>query len=281
MINKNRSLYRVLPCVLAFFLSIAWGCGKEKPPVITIAGSTTMAPMTAKLAQAYQKKNRVEIVIRMGGSHNGIKALLDGDCDIADSSAKITPKERELALRRGAVFREFLAARDIMIPIVHPSNPLTDITLDSLRKAYLGKIKDWKALGGKEGPIELVGRDVESGTHDGWEHLVQKDAGPAAGIVLKNSNSAVLAHVAHAPASLGYISYSFLNSEVKALSVNGSSPWKTGGDVKDYPLVRDLYYYVNEKNYRKEVREFLVFVLSREGQKIVHESRGIPVGEYK
>ena len=116
---------------------------------IVIKGSTTVLPIAQKVAEAYMKENPdVSITISGGGSGNGIKAIIDGTTDIADSSRFIKDKEVKLALERGAYPVPFAVAYDCIVPAVHPSNPVKNITMDQLQAIYMGKIKNWKSLGG-------------------------------------------------------------------------------------------------------------------------------------
>jgi len=83
----------LLVLALCFTASAVWA-GK-----IVIKGSTTVLPIAQKVAEAYMKQNPdVKISISGGGSGNGIKALIDGSTDIADSSRFIKPKEVKLAV---------------------------------------------------------------------------------------------------------------------------------------------------------------------------------------
>ena len=107
---------------------------------ISINGSTTVLPIAQKTAEAFMKEHPdVEISISGGGSGNGIKALIDKTTDIADSSRAITPEEIEQAKAKGANPVEFIVAFDCIVPVVHPTNPLKNITLDQLKGHLQGR----------------------------------------------------------------------------------------------------------------------------------------------
>ena len=109
---------------------------------LVIKGSTTVLPIAQKVAEAYMKENPdVKISISGGGSGNGIKALIDGTTDIADSSRFIKDKEVALAVEKGRYPVPFAVSYDCIVPVVHPSNSMKNITLDQLKDVYLGKIK--------------------------------------------------------------------------------------------------------------------------------------------
>ena len=107
---------------------------------IVIKGSTTVLPIAQKAAESYMKQNPdVKISISGGGSGNGIKAIIDGTTDIADSSRFIKGKEVKLALEKGMYPVPFRVAYDCIIPVVHPSNSMSDLTTDQLKAIYKGK----------------------------------------------------------------------------------------------------------------------------------------------
>jgi phosphate transport system substrate-binding protein len=276
---RNRPVAIMLTLALTTLaLFAATGCGRSDSAVVTITGSTTMEPLTGFLARTYREKNRANIVITAGGSHNGIKALIDGSCTIADSSARITAPELERARERGIVIKEFRIARGMIVPIVHPSNPVRNVTMQQLGRIYAGTLRSWEDLGGT-GAIEATGRDESSGTHDVWRRLVLRETPPGPGITAVASNSMVLARVAKNPGAIGYVEYAFLNTEVRALRVDGNDPAMTAeGKSSAYPLTRDLYLYTSDTCFNGETRKFIVFTLSREGQEAVRKAGFLPVG---
>ena len=132
---------------------------------IVIKGSTTVLPIAQKVAEVYMKQNPdVKISISGGGSGNGIKALIDGSTDIADSSRFIKTKEVKLAVEKGRYPVPFAVAYDCIIPVVHPSNDIKNLSMDQLKDIYMGKVKNWKEVGGPDRPIVVISRDTSSGT---------------------------------------------------------------------------------------------------------------------
>ncbi len=261
----------------ALIASISFtGCGKRDSAAVIITGSTTMELLTRSLANAYREKNSAEIIVTSGGSHNGIKALIEGSCTIADSSARISAIELEQAKKKGVVIREFAVGRGMIVPIVHLSNPVRNVSLKHLERIYSGALTDWTELGWK-GPIEAVGRDESSGTHDVWRAVVLRGAPYGAGIAAVASNSMVLAHVARTPGAIGYVEYAFLNAEVRALLVGGIDPVAVAdGRLNGYPLTRTLYLYTSETCFTGETKKFIVFALSSQGQEAIKKAGFLP-----
>lgn len=111
----------------------------------------------------------ITVSVSGGGSGNGIKALIDGTANIANSSRFIKQEEVKMAVEKGRYPVPFGVAIDAIIPVVHPSNTIADLTIEQLHDIYAGKIKNWKELGGQDRPIAVVSRDTSSGTYEVWE----------------------------------------------------------------------------------------------------------------
>ncbi len=150
--------------VLFFMANFAFGGS------IQIKGSTTVLPIAQKVAETFMKEHpEIRISISGGGSGNGIKALIDGTTDIADASRFIKIKEVKMALDKGRYPVPFAVAYDCIIPVVHPKNPVSNLTIKQLRDIYTGRIKNWKELGWVNKRIVVISRDTSSGTYEVWE----------------------------------------------------------------------------------------------------------------
>ncbi len=244
---------------------------------ISINGSTTVLPIAQKVAESFMKEHPdVKISISGGGSGNGIKALIDKTTDIADSSRQIKPEELEQAKAKGANPVEFEVAYDCIVPVVHPSNPLKNITLDQLKGLYKGEIKNWKEIGGEDKPVVIISRDTSSGTYEVWEEKVMKKERVFPGALLQASNGAVAQAISKNPNAIGYIGVGYVDKSTKALSVNGVTGSKETALNKTYPISRALYMYTPDKA-AGDVKNFLDYVLSAKGQKLVEEEGFIPL----
>ncbi|MGD9506268.1 MAG: PstS family phosphate ABC transporter substrate-binding protein, partial [Syntrophobacteraceae bacterium] len=159
---------------------------------IRMDGSTTVLPIAQKVAEAYMKEHPdVTITVSGGGSGNGIKAIIDGTTDIADSSRFIKDQEVADAVAKGTYPVPFAIAYDCIVPIVHPSNTVKDLTVDQLKGIYTGAITNWKEVGGPDMEIVVISRDTSSGTYEVWEEKVLKKERVAASALLQASNGAV------------------------------------------------------------------------------------------
>lgn len=239
---------------------------------ITITGSTTVLPIAQKAAEDFMKKHPdIRISVAGTGSGDGIKSVIDGTADIGDASREMKKKEIKLAKSKGITPKQFVVALDCIVPVVHPSNKVSDLTLDQLKKIYIGKIKNWKEVGGADMTIVAVSRDSSSGTFEVWNHKVLgKKARVRPDAQLQASNGAVAQAVAGNKNAIGYVGIGYLNDKLKGLKVGGvMASAKTAMD-KSYPIARGLNMYTRGEP-KGAVKQFIDFVLSPEGQKIVVE----------
>jgi phosphate transport system substrate-binding protein len=244
---------------------------------VVIKGSTTVLPIAQAALETYMKVHPgVNISLSGGGSGDGIKALIDKSTDIANSSREIKDKEITLAKERGVNPVAHTIAIDAIVPIVHPKNKVQGLTIDQLSQIYQGKITNWKEVGGDNLTIIVVSRDSSSGTFESWGHLVLDNARVTPKAQLQASNGAVVQAVSKNRYAIGYIGLGYLNTSVKALTVNGITASAKTALSKEYPVARPLYMYTNGQP-AGEVANFLKFVLSPAGQKLVAGEGFIPL----
>ncbi len=264
----------VLAMALAATLSIG---GSAFADNLVINGSTTVLPIAQSAAEKFMESNPgVSITVSGGGSGNGIKAIIDGTTDIANSSRFIKDKEVKSAVENGTYPVPFAIAMDALIPVVHPSNPVKDLSIEQLRKVYTGEISNWKDLGGDDAKIAVVGRDTSSGTYEVWDEKVMNKERVTPKALVVASNGAMVQTVANNKLALGYIGVGYVNETIKVLSVEG-----VAGSVKtvldgEFPISRYLYMFT--KGWPQgDTLKFINFVLSDAGQEIVGKTGYVPL----
>ena len=245
---------------------------------VVIKGSTTVLPIAQKVGEAYMKEHPdVKISISGGGSGNGIKALIDGSTDIADSSRFIKYKEVKLAVEKGRYPVPFAVAYDCIVPVVHPSNSVMNITMDQLKGIYQGKIKNWKEIGGPDMPIVVISRDTSSGTYEVWHEKALKKERVFPGALLQASNGAVVQAVSKNKNAIGYIGLGYMDSSVKPLLVDrvkGSAETTLNGS---FPISRALYMFTPGWP-KGDTLNFINYVIHPEkGQKYISEIGFVPL----
>jgi phosphate transport system substrate-binding protein len=240
---------------------------------VVIKGSTTVLPIAQKCVEAFMAKNPdVKISLSGGGSSNGIKAMIDNSTDIANASRFIKDKEVDMCRAKGVYPVPFAVAYDSIIPVVHPSNSIADITTAQLKAIYKGEITNWKELGGEDRKIVVSSRDTSSGTYETWEEKVMEKERVAPSAQIAASNGAIVQTVSTNKNAIGYIGIGYLNASVKALSVNGVTGSEETTLDGTFPISRPLFMFTNGWP-TGDVLNFINFVLHpKKGQDLVAET---------
>ena len=270
---------------------IVSGCSRQQEAgTVQVKGSDTMVNLAQAWAEVYAKEHPdANIIVTGGGSGTGIAALINGDTDIATASREMKPQEIEQAKAKGLDPLEFTVAQDGLSVIVNPKNSVSKLNTDQLSDIYTGKITNWKQVGGKDAKMVVVSRDKNSGTHVFFlEHVVRKGKadGPeqfAASVLMQVSSQAIADEVTQNPNAIGYVGMGYADpSKHKALAIAADASAKfilpTVANVLNgsYPIARPLYMYT-PKEPEGAVKEFIDFVLSDQGQKIVKEQEFVPI----
>jgi len=270
-------LFKLFAITITIAMLSIIGCSKNNKPKIKIKGSTTVLPITQKAAEIYMKLNKVSISIEGSGSGNGIKALIDGSTNIANSSREMKKKEKGKAESKGIKIKEIAVAFDMIVPVVNPANPIKNLTTVQLKGIYDGSISNWKEVGGKNEKIVIISRDTSSGTYEVWETKIMGKTDIRKDALLQASNGAVAVTVANNKKAIGYIGFGYLSSKLKAINVNNVKPILKNGKSGKYPIARKLYMYINNNKIKSFEQKFIDYILSNAGQKIVKEAGYIPL----
>jgi phosphate transport system substrate-binding protein len=252
-------------------------------------GSDTIVNLALAWAEAYQQVNpAVSISVSGGGSGTGIAALLNGTTDIANASRKIKDEERAAALKNGIEPYEIEIARDAIGVIVHPDNPVQQLTLQQISDIYSGKITNWKEIGGEDRPIVLLSRESNSGTHvyflEEVVRLGEKENRTlfSQDTLLLPSSEGIIAEVRQNPNAIGYDGLGYITSDVTTVAI---APEAGGEFVKPsiatvnngtYPIARPLFMYTPGEP-TGDVKTYLEWILGPAGQKIVKDLGFVPL----
>ncbi len=250
---------------------------------IVIDGSTTVGPIAKAFAEYYMALNpEVNVTVSESGSGNGAKSLINGACDIADMSRFMKTTEFEAAVKKGVTPVANVVAVDGIAIIVHPSNPVSKLTVEKVKKIYTGEITSWKELGGPDMPIVMISRDTNSGTYETFEKLVMDKEKITPDAEYVGSNGAVRQRVQSTNAAIGYVGLGFVDNKVKALEINGIYPEKNTISSGVYPIARPLFMFTNGyPAMGSHLHAFINLYLTPKGQEIVEEIGFIPLTMYQ
>jgi phosphate transport system substrate-binding protein len=244
---------------------------------LVLQGSTTVFPITVATAEAFMRENPgTDLSVRGGGSGTGIRALVEGGRIIAHSSRPMRHSEKMAMRAAGRNPVEHIIALDGMAIIVHPTNPVKNLTMEQVRDIYAGKITDWREVGGAPGRIVVVSRDIGSGTFGSFVDIVMDGKAIHPGSLFQASSGAVVEAVAGSPAAIGYVGVGFLDARTRAIKVDGIYPEIESVITGEYPISRPLFFYTDGEP-RGLAKRYIDFVLSPAGQRIIKEQGFFPV----
>jgi phosphate transport system substrate-binding protein len=250
---------------------------------ITIKGSDTLVILAQRWAEKYMAANQGSVIqVTGGGSGVGIAALINGTTDIATASREMKQDEKlKLRDRHQTMGIEIPVAKDGLSVYVNDNNPINELSFEQLRDIYTGKTTNWKQLGGSDESITLYGRENSSGTYVFFKDVVLKGDDFAPQCQTLPGTAAVVNAVAQDPKGIGYGGAAYAKGVREcAVRKDAESPAVLPGaeTVKDgsYPLSRPLFFYTRKKP-EGDIKKFVDWVLSPDGQKIVTEVGYFPV----
>jgi len=252
----------------AFVAGLTFPCYAEK---IVMEGSTTVLPIAQKAAEVFMQKNsQADISVRGGGSGVGIASIIDGTCDIGDSSRPIKDSELDKAATNGKDIKAHVIAMDGIAVVVNLANKVSALSKKQIKDIYTGAISNWSQVGGTDQKIVVISRDTSSGTFEAFGELAMDKAKVRPDALMQASNQTVASTVARTPGAIGYVGLGYLSSGIKAVAVNGVMPSKETVLNNKYPIGRPLFMYTNGEP-KGTAKELLDFIKSSEGQKLVEE----------
>ena len=239
---------------------------------VSTDGSTSMEKVIGALSESFMAQNSgVTVNYNPTGSGSGITAVQEGTCDIGLSSRALKDEEKSAGLK------ETVLAYDGIAIIVHPDNPVSDLSVEQIAKLYTGEITNWKDVGGNDAEVVLIGREAASGTRDGFESITgTKDKCRYRQEL--TSTGDVITTVSQNPDAIGYASLAALKDTVKALTVGGVAP--TEDTVKDGSYVIQRPFVLVTKTGEKlsdNAQKFFDFALSAEAAQYITSAGAVPV----
>ncbi len=271
---------RMLSCLAIIFFLAACGQSLAAPATptedtltgkLTFAGSTTMQPLVAQLGDEFRSiHTHVTMDIAAGGSAVGIKAIHDGTTDIGMASRALTTDEEN-------GISQYQVAIDVLALVVHPSNPIKNLSLAQLQDIYMGKITNWQDLGGPDLAIIPVQRETSSGSRGAFDEMVLQNKTASADKLITTATAGdEAANVANNPGAIGYIGFGNMDNSTKVITINGILPTQETARDNSYPLTRPLIFMTGPLS-QPLAQTFIDYALSPQGQKSVQDLGWVPV----
>lgn len=247
------------------------GCSGEKGGTVSTDGSTSMEKVIGALGEAFEANHSgVTFTYNPTGSGSGIQAVQEGRCDIGLSSRALKEEEKAAGLT------ETVLAYDGIAVIVHPDNPVTDLSLAQIADIYTGKITNWREVGGNDGQIVLIGREANSGTRDGFETITGTEDICQYRQELTSTGD-VITTVSGNPNTIGYTSLASVKESVKMVTVEGVLPGEKTVRDGSYAIRRSFVLVTKADTPLSETaQKFFNYALSAEAREIITLAGVVP-----
>ena len=272
----KKTLYFVC---LAVLLTALAACSNEEDTadtqtggsLVTISGSTSVGPLAEKLAMKYQEQNDVKIEVNQIGSSAGITNAISGVSQIGMSSRDLKQEEKDSNLQ------ELIIAYDGIVVVAHPSNPVKDLTMEQVKQIFTGEITNWKEVGGKDMEIVVVSREDGSGSRDAFQEIVGYESGQLIkNAIVASGNGNIKTTVAMNKHAIGFISFEYIDETISPMAINGVAAKAENVLAGQYELSRP-FLFVHKEDVPEAAKQFMEFILTPEGQKIVESAGAIPL----
>ena len=239
--------------------------------LVTISGSTSVGPLAEKLAMKYEEENDVKIEVNQIGSSAGITNAISGVSQIGMSSRDLKQEEKDSDLQ------ELIIAYDGIVVVAHPSNPVKDLTMEQVKQIFTGEITNWKEVGGKDMEIVVVSREDGSGSRDAFQEIVGYESGQLIkNAIVASGNGNIKTTVAMNKHAIGFISFEYVDESVSTMDINGVQAKAENVLAGQYELSRP-FLFVHKEDVPESAKQFMEFILTPEGQKIVESAGAIPL----
>ncbi len=288
-----------LASLLFVSLIFAAGCRPAEPgsagevasgQAIQNKGSDTLVNIALAWAEAYQQvEPEVTIAVTGGGSGTGIASLINGTVDIANASRAMKENEIEEAQANGFDPVEHVVAIDALAVIVHPDNPVSELTIQQLAEMYTGRITNWQEVGGWDAPIVLLSRETNSGTHVYFlEEVVRQGDSENTDIfapqtLLMPSSVGITSELRRNPNAVGYDGLGYVDpahEKIIAIARTAEEPFVmptvATASSGDYPLSRNLFMYTAGEP-QGAIADYLSWLMGPDGQEIVTQLGFVPL----
>ncbi len=253
--NVKKALVSMLAGALLMGATVPAFAAEKLTGNINASGSSAILPLAKAAAQEFMESNSgVTINTTGGGSFTGLKQVAEGSVNIGNSDV---PAE-------GAEYKDLVGHKVGVAPFViitNTTNPVNNLTQQNLIDIFTGRINNWKAVGGQDSPITIIGRSKTSGSRATIKATVLKGEEFTDSALIQDSNGALRTAVANTPGSIGYVDAAYIHSSIKVLKYNGVAYSSDNVIAGKYPVWTYEYMYTKGEA-QGVVKAYIDYVLS-------------------
>lgn len=259
-------------------LAACGGEGQQGPGAsseqISVDGSSTVFPLTEAAAEAFGNTQRgaARITVGESGTGGGFRKFCRGETQVSNASRPISAEEMATCAEAGIDYIEIPIAFDGISVVVHPSNPITNVTMDELRRiwepAAERQITRWNQVNASwpNQDMQLFGPGTASGTFDFFTEAVNGDGGASrTDFTPSEDDNVIVQGVSGNEGAMGYFGYAYYEQNqqrLRAVSIDGVMPSPESIEAGTYALSRPMFIYVNAEALRRpQVRRFVNYYL--------------------
>ncbi len=287
MKQNNRIMLHILAAVITF-TAVGWAQspGSDKETIV-VRGSDSMAAMVDSYAKEFMQKHPDMHIVVSGGADNGWMPFVRGESTMCMASSEISAEEIKVGAEKGKDVQSAVVGWGGVVIIVHPSNPVNELTVEQVSKIFAGEYKNWKELGGSDAAITVltVGEKREGTLAYMRDTLVKAPITPHA--VVKTYFRSIVGGVAEGPSSTGFVRVRNIvqlqeqgqQKKVKVIAIKENEqshavlPTRETVNNGTYPASRPYLLYRDTKSPSKLAKEFFEFAASKNPRKRVSEAR--------
>ena len=260
---------------------------------LRISGSTSLLTLSKKWKNAFildYPKYKVSL-IKSEDSDSGIKALITGDVEVANSSRPVSHQDQKKANQNGIELVENRVALDALVIAVNAVNPVKDLSLEDLEKIFNGEVQNWQDISSFNKPLAPVIREKGSGTNDFVLSRILQNTDFPGEPVRKKSNKEIFDFISQSEGAIAFINsnnFPWGNKKIKYMKIKtypdsvsvapfiGHKLNENAVRYGDYPLAHYLYL-ITAVDRSESISDFIDWVLSEKGQNIVKNAGLLPV----